>query len=88
MQPIHELLNKIRWDLNFTGDFQIAYEDHANPELIRVSVRQMQFTDSRFAFEIVSEEGIVISIPMHRIREVYRDGNLIWKRPKPEDRSL
>lgn len=84
MQPIHELLNKIRWDLNFIGDFQIAFEDRASPELVRVSIREMRFTESRFAFEITNEEGVAVSIPMHRIRKVYRDGELIWKRPQAQ----
>ena len=81
MQPIHELLNQIRWDPNFRGgDFEIAFVDHAQPALRRISLRQMHFTESRFAFEFVTEDDTVVSIPLHRIREVYRDGKLIWNR--------
>jgi uncharacterized protein (UPF0248 family) len=81
MQPIHELLNQIRWDPNFTGSFEVAFVDRTQPELIRVSVRDMRFTEGRFAFEMLTADDTVVSIPLHRIRQVYRDGKLIWSRP-------
>jgi uncharacterized protein (UPF0248 family) len=33
-----------------------------------------------FSFEVVDEEGVAHSIPLHRVREVYRNGELIWHR--------
>jgi uncharacterized protein (UPF0248 family) len=81
MQPIHELLNQIRWDPNFTGEFEIAFVDHAKPELRRIPMRGMRFTDQRFSFELLTDEGEIVSIPLHRIRQVYRNGDLIWNRP-------
>jgi uncharacterized protein (UPF0248 family) len=85
MQPIHELLNQIRWDPNFNGDFEIAFVDHTEPELIRVAVRDMRFTEGRFAFEMLTADDAVVSIPLHRIRQVYRDGRLIWSRPESSE---
>jgi uncharacterized protein (UPF0248 family) len=81
MQPIHELLNQIRWDPNFTGEFEVAFVDRARPHLQRVSVRRIHFTDQRFSFEILNDEDELVSIPLHRIRQVYRNGELIWNRP-------
>jgi uncharacterized protein (UPF0248 family) len=36
-----------------------------------------------FMFERVDEEGATQGIPFHRIREVWRDGTLVWSRPFP-----
>ena len=81
MQPIHELLSKIRWDPHFKGEFEIAYDDHTKPELLHVPVNDMRFDASdRSTFRAFDEQGILVSIPLHRIRKVYRDGQLIWSR--------
>ncbi len=75
----------MRWDPNFCGEFEIAFVDHANPELRRMSVRDMQFdADDHFAFRCLNSEGELVTIPLHRIREVYRDEKLIWSRPRAE----
>jgi uncharacterized protein (UPF0248 family) len=36
--------------------------------------------DSRFCFEVTDEEGITHSVPWHRVKEVWKNGVLIWKR--------
>ena len=81
MQPIHELLSEIRWNPHIRGEFEIAFADHEKPELQRVPIRQMRFTDSKFAFEFVNEDDRLLTIPLHRIRKVYRNHELIWSRP-------
>jgi uncharacterized protein (UPF0248 family) len=82
MIPIHELLNRIRWDKEFSkGRFEIGYSDHLRDETVRVSFREMLFEEgNHFSFQVVSDEGDVLTIPFHRIREVYKDGSLIWQR--------
>ena len=81
MQPVHELLSQIRWDPNFTGEFEIAFADHMKPELQRVPVNEMRFdAQDRSVFRAFDEEGNVVSIPFHRIRKVYRNGQVIWNR--------
>jgi uncharacterized protein (UPF0248 family) len=88
MQPIHELLSQIRWDPNFTGEFEIAYLDHMKPELQRVPVNEMRFEPSLpTAFRAFDDEGNLVSIPLHRIRRVYRNRQLIWSRDDPEASS-
>ena len=83
MLPIQDLLNRIRWDREFGGSFfEIGYLDHVQRSIVRVPFRNVRFEqESRFAFEFEDGEGETRSIPFHRIREVYRDGILIWKRP-------
>ena len=82
MMPIHELLNRIRWDREFgRADFIIGYYDRVADALIRVPLREIFFEPGdHFAFDLYDDEGVLHSIPLHRIREVYRDGQLIWHR--------
>lgn len=81
MQPIHELLSQIRGDPNFTGEFEVAFVDRKQPQLQRVPVNEMRFDAANPAtFRALDEEGNLVSIPLHRIRKVYRNGALIWSR--------
>ena len=47
-----------------------------------VALQETTFPKSEWrVLEPVDECGVVRRIPFHRIREVYRDGELIWGRP-------
>ena len=83
MIPIHELLNRIRWDKEFgKGRIEIGFFDRREGTIHRVALREVLFpAGERRAFELVDELGQVRRIPFHRIREVARDGKIIWKRP-------
>ena len=85
MIPIHELLARIRWDPEFgRGAWEIAYVDHARPGLVRVPLaRVVTQPGDHFMFQALDEEGLLQSIPFHRVREVWRDGALVWSRPPP-----
>lgn len=82
MIPIHHLLSRIRWDKAFgKGQFEIGYFDHIRREILRVSFREVIIqADDHFCFQLESEEGELLTIPFHRIREVYKNGLLIWQR--------
>jgi uncharacterized protein (UPF0248 family) len=82
MIPIHELLSRIRWDRQFgEGDFVIGYYDRVEDTVIRVPMRELFFQpDNHFAFDLIDQEGALHSVPLHRIREVYKNGKLIWHR--------
>ena len=82
MIPIHELLSRIRWDRQFgEGDFVIGYYDRVEDAVIRVPMRELFFQpDNHFAFDLIDQEGALHSVPLHRIREVYKNGKLIWHR--------
>jgi len=82
MTPIRELLNRIRWDEEFgRSDFIIAYYDRLEDRLIRVPLREIFFEpDDHFSFELIDHEGVRHSVPLHRIKEVYKNGELIWHR--------
>ena len=87
MVPIHELLSRIRWDPEFgTGEFTIGYEDHVRG-IVRVPLQQLRIEPGQhFMFGVVDEEGVERQVPFHRVREVLRDGKLIWQRAGPSRR--
>lgn len=82
MIPIHELLNRIKWDAEFGhAEFIIAYYDRLDDRLIRVALKELFFdSDDHFDFELTDDTDKTHTIPLHRIREVYRNGRLIWSR--------
>lgn len=83
MIPIQDLLNRIRWDKEFgKGAFEIGYIDHISRKIIRTPFQKMRFGEGNsFSFKIEDSEGNLQTIPFHRIREVRKDGALIWSRP-------
>jgi uncharacterized protein (UPF0248 family) len=82
MVPIQELLNRIRWDDAFAeGDFVIGYYDRVAEMVIQVPLNQIHFTQGdHFFFQITDPDGCTHEIPFHRVREVYKNKELIWHR--------
>jgi uncharacterized protein (UPF0248 family) len=80
--PIHKLLSRIRWDREFgQGTFVLGYEDRFSNEIIRVPFSQVMESPSfEHALRVLNPDGEAISIPLHRIVEVHKDGQLIWQR--------
>ena len=83
MAPIHELLNRIRWDPEFArGSFQLGYYDRAENRVILVPLREVSFPpESPQTFQLVDAEGRIHRVPFHRVREVYKNSQRIWHRP-------
>jgi uncharacterized protein (UPF0248 family) len=84
MIPIHELLNRIRWDYDFSqGEFVLGFFDRVEHHIKEVPLREINFpAGDHFAFEFTDAEGVTHSVPFHRVRRVYKDGALIWSREK------
>lgn len=82
MQSIQDLLNRIRWDPEFSqGDFEIGFLDHCEDHEIRIHFKAMGFdTQDHFFFHYFDKEGVEHDVPLHRIKSVYQDGQLIWHR--------
>jgi len=85
--PIHELLNRIRWDPEFArGSFQLGYYDRAENRVILVPLKDVSFPpESQETFQLTDAEGRTHRVPFHRVREVYRDSKRIWHRPQREE---
>lgn len=82
MQPVQDLLNRIRWDEEFSkADFTIAYYDRVEGCLIYVPFKEIQFDAAdHFAFQVVDDDGVSHTIPLHRVKTVCRNGKEIWHR--------
>jgi uncharacterized protein (UPF0248 family) len=82
MLTAQALLNQIRWDERLDADvFVIGYYDRVDDKIIKVMFNEIRFPeDHHFQFEIADETGTWRSIPYHRVREIYRNGKLIWHR--------
>lgn len=88
MTPIRQLISRIRWDPEFArAEFVLGYADHVAERIVTAPLAQVRFPDDfHFGFEFTDAQGVVRSIPWHRVRQLYRDGVLIWERPGPADR--
>jgi uncharacterized protein (UPF0248 family) len=87
MTPIHELLARIRWDPEFgAARFVIGYWDRVTRREVQVPFERVHFEPGEHAvFEAVEEDGSIHAVPLHRVRSVWRNGELIWHRePRPE----
>ena len=82
--PVHELLNRIRWDSEFArGNFELGYFDRVENRIIVVPLAEVGFPrDDAQGFRLADGEGRIHRVPYHRIREVYKDGRRIWHRPE------
>lgn len=85
MIPIRALLDRIRWDPAFgQGDFVIGYYDRVRRAIVEVPLARIQFDPgNRFSFTAFDADGTAHDVPLHRVREVRRDGVLIWQRRAP-----
>lgn len=83
MVPIRALLDHIRWDAAFgRADFVIGYYDRVERCVVRVPYAHLAFDPgNHFSFTAVEDDGSAYDVPLHRVREVHRNGELIWQRP-------
>jgi uncharacterized protein (UPF0248 family) len=82
MIPLQDLLARIRWDSAF-GDasFVLGYYDRVKGRIIRVNLREVRVDpDNRSMLDITDDDGVEHSVPLHRVKEVLRNGELIWHR--------
>lgn len=84
MQPLHELLHRIKWDAEFgRGEFALGYYDRVLHQEKIVPFASISIDPQRPAtFSFHDEDGNVAHIPLHRVRTVYKDGSAVWQRPR------
>ena len=84
MITIRELLNRIRWDREYgRGDFAIGYFDRFEQRIIVVPLGEVRFhVGEHVSLVLFDTAGAPLSIPLHRVFEVYRNGELIWHRER------
>lgn len=82
MIPIQELLHRIQWDSEFgSATFMLGYYDRVEAQIRRVPFRCVHLArGEHFSFDVEEENGTMHMVPFHRVREVWRNGALIWQR--------
>lgn len=85
MLPIQDVLNRIQWDPDFgNAHFVIGYHDRMLGRVLRVSFERVVLARGQhFSFDLIGRDGEARMIPFHRVREVLRNGKLIWQRARP-----
>lgn len=79
MQYILDLLNKIKWDKRENpADYTIGYEDKILKKIIEIPYTAIKRIEGTFF--IIDRDEEEVNIPMHRIREVKKQGKVIWER--------
>ena len=78
MRPIHELLNKIKWDRRENpDDYLIFYYDRILKKLIQIPYNKIKSIEGSFMVLDNEEES---NIPLHRIRKVAKNNAFVWER--------
>ena len=80
--PIQDLLHRIRWDAEFArGEFELGYYDRVEDRIIRVALDAVQSPpDTPQGLHVLDAAGLAHHVPLHRVREVFKDGQRIWHR--------
>ena len=78
MQPIQDLLNKIKWDKREDPKlYSIFYFDRVLKKLIKIPYNKIKRIEGSFMVLDNEEES---NIPMHRIKKVAKDNVVVWER--------
>ena len=78
MITITDLLNKIKWDeREDPKDYILVYYDRVEDALKDLPLTQVEVEEG---FMKTKVNGKQVSIPLHRIRQVKKQGKTIWKR--------
>ena len=82
MIPIRDLLQRIQWDPEFgQGRFMIGYYDRLADQILRVGFQRVHLArGNHFSFDVEEDDGGMHMVPFHRVREVWKNGKLIWQR--------
>ena len=78
MQPIHELLNKIKWDKRENpNEYSIFYYDRILNKLIKIPYNKIKRIEGSFMVLDNEEES---NVPLHRIKKVAKNDVVVWER--------
>lgn len=78
MQPIHELLNKIKWDKRENpNEYSIFYFDRILKKLIKIPYNKIKRIEGIFMVLDNEDES---NIPLHRIKKVTKNNIVVWQR--------
>lgn len=77
MKPVQDVLNQIKWDKKLRPeDYSVEYIDFGR----LVSIPYTAVKKIEGLFMVVEKNGEETNIPLHRIRIVKKNGEVIWQR--------
>ena len=83
MISINDLLNKIKWDeREHPEDYMLYYYDRVEDTLKEIPLTRVEIEEGFMKTRI---NGKDVSIPLHRIKEVKKQGKLVWKRQNTKE---
>lgn len=87
MVTVRQLLSRIQWDHEFgAAEFELGCFDRVSARMERLPLARIRLDPGRhFAFSVAAGAGPPQTIPFHRVRAVYRNGECIWARAEPPD---
>jgi len=78
MQPIQNLLNKIKWDKRENPEeYSIFYYDRILKDLIEIPYEEIKRVEGTFMVLDNEDES---NVPLQRVKKVTRDGYVVWQR--------
>ncbi len=77
MKPVQDVLNQIKWDEKLKPeDYTVEYLDFGKLTSIQyTSIKRVEGL-----FIIVDKNGEETNIPLHRIRFIKKNGEIMWQR--------
>ena len=80
MRPIHEFINKIKWDKRENpDDYSLFYIDRLSNGLKKIKFNDISGIEDKFLV-CKGNSGIETKIPLHRIRIVKKGDEVVWIR--------
>jgi uncharacterized protein (UPF0248 family) len=82
MIPIQDVLHRIQWDPAWRASrFDVGYLDRVAGTILRVPFSELRIeAGGQASLRAPGADGAAFTIPLHRVRQVWRDGALIWER--------
>ncbi len=81
METIQQLLSRIQWDEEFgQGDFEVGIYDRVKEAVEFQPLENLTLGKGNHFSFTVCIGGEIVTIPFHRIREVRKNGECIWRR--------
>jgi len=82
MIPIQDVLHRIQWDAAWRGRrFEVGFLDRVAGMIMRVPFGELHLDGgARASLTVRDPDGSVLRIPLHRVRQVWRDGEIVWER--------
>ncbi len=75
---IGDLLNKIRWDSKLKPEeYTIVYFDRILEKSFEIPFTSIS---RQSTFIVIKKDNQEVNIPLHRIKQVKRNGKVVWER--------